>query len=287
MSLSHSLLHSALGFTLVAASLSGAAIVPGSLPNVLANTGDASAAHVNIGFSVNWYGAAYNQLSVNENGNVTFADNGYSDYGAASLAQTQRPIIAPLFADVDTTNHGQITYGNTTVAGKQAFAVDYLNVGYFGDSYFGADKTNSLQVLLINQGAGNVDIEFNYNQVQWESGLASGGIAGLGGGSAIAGYSSNGTPSGIAFQLAGSAVNGAFLDGGVNSLMSHSSNARDGVAGRYDFAVRNGVISSPVPEPFSCALMLVGLGILWTAAHRHRSFKNHDRKGVGGLFRNL
>ncbi|HMF76211.1 MAG TPA: nidogen-like domain-containing protein [Bryobacteraceae bacterium] len=249
---------STFSFTFAAASLPAAAVVSGVLSSTLPATGDASASPVNIGFNVNWGGTTYSQLSVNENGNITFADAGYSDYSAGSLTQTQRPIIAPFLADVDLTNHGQVTYGNLMAGGKQAFAVDYTNVGYYGDSLFGADKTNSFQVLLINNGTGNFGIELNYDSIQWESGLASGGIDGLGGGSAIAGYSTTGTAAGATFELAGSAVDGALLDGGANSLVSDSYNARDGVSGRYDFNVVNGAVA-PAPEPLSIALFAAGL----------------------------
>src|SRR5581483_5669804 len=107
--------------------------------------------------------------------------------------------------------------------------------------------------------AGNFDIEFNYDQIQWETGGASGGSGGLGGTSAAVGYS-NGLSgaSNVYFQLAGSLVNGALLDGGPNALISHSLNSN--VLGRYDFQVRGGeVVLSGVPEPSSVVLGLSGL----------------------------
>src|SRR4051794_37887643 len=86
--------------------LPAAAIVSETLANTLPSTDDASASPVNIGFTISFLGVSYSQLSVNENGNVTFADSGYSDYTAGNLNETGRPILAPFLADVSTTGQG-------------------------------------------------------------------------------------------------------------------------------------------------------------------------------------
>ena len=135
-------------------------------------------------------------------------------------------------------------------------------MGYFSQ---GLDKLNNFQLVLIDRSsegaAGDFDIEFNYDQIEWETGGFSGGSGGLGGSSARAGYSNG---AGDFFELPGSGVNGAFLDGGTSSLVANSLNSD--VEGRYLFAVRNGdVIVDPgnpadVPTP---ALLpgLIGLGM--------------------------
>jgi hypothetical protein len=105
------------------------------------------------------------------------------------------------------------------------------------------DKLNSFQVILVDRsdtGAGNFDIEFNYDQIQWETGDASGGTGGLGGSSAAVGYSNGtGTP-GTFFELPGSHVNGALLDGGPSALINTTKEAS--TPGRLHFLVRNGVV---------------------------------------------
>ena len=97
---------------------------------------------------------------------------------------------------MDTTGAGSgvVTYGTDTLCGEQAFGVDWFNVGYF-DFTNGVDKLNTFQLILVARpevGPGDFDIEFNYSQIQWETGDASGGTGGLGGTSAAVGYS-NGT----------------------------------------------------------------------------------------------
>ena len=64
------------------------------------------------------------------------------------------------------------------MGGTAAFCVNWVNVGYFSQH---VDKLNSFQLLLIDQGSGNFDIEFNYDKVNWETGDASGGSNGFGG----------------------------------------------------------------------------------------------------------
>lgn len=193
---------------------------------------------------------------------------------------------------------GLVTYGVGSVAGRTAFGVNWFSdctswtgagtgpscadfastgglvgVGYFNN---GVNRRNIFQLILIDRtdtGAGNFDIEFNYNQLQWEAGSASGGTGGLGGQSARVGYS-NGTGVAGSFQeLGGSGVNGAFLDGGPagTSLVRNSRNSA--VLGRYLFEVRGGAVQPPqqvVPEPSTWAMLGAGLTALTGIGVRRR-----------------
>ncbi|WP_310488239.1 nidogen-like domain-containing protein [Chamaesiphon sp. VAR_69_metabat_338] len=213
----------------MAGSASAAAIRTGFSSNSLAANDDGSAPMTSLGFTANLFGNSFSQTYVNNNGNLTFT-GAFGDYTPTSIAGSNTPIVAPFFVDVDTTVTGSsiVTYGTGTVNGYAAFAANYVNVGYYGST---ATKNNSFQVVLINRpdtGTGNFDIEFNYDQVQWETGTASGGNAdGLGGSSARAGYS-NGLSgaANVSYEFPGSAVNGAFLDGGPagTSLIANSLN---------------------------------------------------------------
>ena len=120
-----------------------------------------------------------------------------SDFNPISLATTNHPIFAPFFADVDTSTSPYpnqtsiptdiVTYGTGTVNGHKAFGVTWNSVGYY---YQNTDKVNTFQVVLIdlydktppeNTGVqqGDFAVEFNYNQIQWDTGDASGGSGGL------------------------------------------------------------------------------------------------------------
>jgi len=246
---------------------SAAAVRTGFSGNTLAANDDNSTGLVNIGFLANFFGVSTNQLYVNNNGNVTF-DAPLSSFTPVDLSSTERQIIAPFFGDVDTTGAGSqpVTYGTGTVDGRNAFGVNYNNVGYY---FEGTDKLNSFQLVLIDRsdtGTGNFDIEYNYDQIQWESGDASDGIGGLGGSSARVGFSNSGAP-GTSFELPGSGVNGAFLDGGSNSLVANRLNNSD-VNGRYLFEARNGSVAA-VPEPFTILGSLTA-GAIGVALRRKR-----------------
>ena len=240
------------------------AVQPGFNSNTLGPTDDGSKA-ASIGFNVNFFGTTYNQLHVNNNGNITFgyADSAYTPYNLST--PTGVPMIAPFFADVDTvvSGSGIATYGTGTVNGDAAFGVTWTNVGYYGESN-ATNQSNTFQVLLIDRpdlGAGDFDIEFNYDKIQWETGSFSGGTNGLGGISAVAGYTDGTGNSANYYQLPGSGINGSLLDGGPDSLTSDSNY---GVAGSYIFTMNNSdgspfddlPVSVPQPAPFGSALAL-------------------------------
>ncbi len=236
--------------------------------NTLPANDDNSTTAVSIGFSVNFFGTTATQLFVNNNGNVTFNSASGTFTPSSLTGSTARPIIAPFFADVDTRNaaSGVVHYGTDTVDGHSAFGVNWPNVGYFGSQ---ADKLNNFQLVLIDRsdvGAGDFDIEFNYGQIQWETGSASGGVNGFGGTPAFVGYSGGTGVSGTFAQLAGSGVTMSFEDGKPDALISTSN---DGTPGQFLFQVRAGAVVNPpgngVPLPsaaWSALALLATLGLL-------------------------
>lgn len=249
----------------------GQAIESGFDSNTLTANDDSSAGPVSLGFTIDFFGVSLDELWVNNNGNVTF-DGPQGEYTPYDLTSTGQQIIAPFFADVDTSSAGDpVTYGTGTFNGRQAFGVNWVNVDYY-DSDSSHTSRNSFQLILVDRSdvsTGAFDIVFNYDKIEWEAGEASDGDSnGLGGDSARAGYSNGTGDPGTAFELPGSAVNGAFLDGGSNALVSNRLNSN--VDGRYIMQSRGGTIdpgqpggpSGAVSIPVNSAWMLALLGML-------------------------
>ncbi len=156
---------------------------PGFAANSVPRNDDGSSDEVPIGFLVNFFGQTFSTTYVNNNGNITFGDS-LGTFTPAGLTGSPLRIIAPFWADVDTRGEASslVTYGLDTVGGRRAFGVNWVNVGYYNQH---DDKHNSFQLVLIERldiGPGNFDIEFNYDRIEWETGDASGGRGGLGGG---------------------------------------------------------------------------------------------------------
>lgn len=218
------------------------AIRPGFNSTAFPGNDDGSTGPVPLTFTANFLGTNYTQLFINNNGNVTF-DSALATYTPFPLSSTNRVIIAPYFADVDTRTGNVATYGTGTVGGRPAFGVTWPGVGCYSTN---TSVLDYFQVILVDRsdtGAGNFDIEFNYDKIQWDTGQASGGNAVCqGGSSARVGYS-NGTP-GSSFELPGSGVNGAFLDSNLATGLVNNSLNSGGQLGRYRFTVRGGVVAA-------------------------------------------
>ncbi|MCA2215541.1 nidogen-like domain-containing protein [Jidongwangia harbinensis] len=208
------------------------------IANPLAANDDSSTAPVLLPFKVNFYGSTYDRLYVNNNGNVTF-DTPLSTYTPFGLAGTRAPIIAPFFADVDTRGGGGYVgygWGTTLYENRPAFCVSWKSVGYYNNH---SDKQNTFQMLLVQHGSGgDLDIVFNYDQVRWETGDASGGSNGLGGSSARVGFSNGSGEAGTFFEMPGSGVPGAFLDSSSTGLSV--TNTDSAQRGRHVFRIRGG-----------------------------------------------
>jgi nidogen-like len=208
----------------------------GCLTNTLPANDDGSTGQVDLPFAVNFYGTPYSSLYVNNNGNVTF-DAPMGTYTPFDINESTPPMIAPFFADVDTRGGGsQVTYGVTTYDGRQAFCVNWVDVGYYNTQ---SDKTNSFQLLLVDRsdvGPGSFDIVMNYDRVSWETGSASGGSGGFGGTSAGVGYSGGDGKPNHFVQLVGSMQPGSFLDSNSTTGLVNNRYG-SGISGRYVFTV--------------------------------------------------
>jgi hypothetical protein len=247
--------------------LSAVETLPGFSANTLGHVDDGFV-QANIGFTANFFGKSFNQVFVNNNGNVTVGQ-GNTFWSSINFSTTFRTIFAPFDADVDATVGNTVTYGTDVINGHNAFAATWPLVGFYQQH---TDKLDSFQVVFIDRsdtGAGNFDLEYNYNQIQWESGDASFGKDGLGGQSAVVGWSAGTKAAGTFYTMPGSGVPGTFLDSNTSTGLIYNS-LNSTVPGRYVFTFRGGNLSTnqpPVPNaggPYTVAeggsLTLNGLG---------------------------
>jgi PKD repeat protein len=230
-------------------------------PLSLAN--DGSSGPVDIGFTIDFKGLQRNQLYINENGNVTF-DGAMSDkpwefwsqrLDEPDFSGLDIPIIAPFFADIDVNKGGSVKYGQETLYDRPAFGVTWSGVDFYGTGSAISPK-NTFQLVIVdrsNTGAGNFDIEFNYNSVTWDAGRQDGGnslgrLDGVGTEYPPGVGFSNGNVSRFYYEeLAGSGVAGALLDSNSAGMdidgelvygLVHDS-WRASYNGSYIFSVRN------------------------------------------------
>ncbi len=209
---------------------------------------DESSGLVPIGFPISLFGRTETHCFINNNGNITF-DRQLIDWTPNPLQNLGFTIIAPFWADVDTrpakSDVVRYSYSSETVDGHPAFGVNWMNVGYYSSR---DDKLNSFQLILIERsdtGAGNYDMEFNYNQVLWETGDVSGGVNGYGGSPSRSGLT-NGIDRTV--ELAGSSSPTIQLDANpatgqpnfLTGLIYRSRNSN--IPGRYMFQVRGGSV---------------------------------------------
>ncbi|MDB6120542.1 MAG: hypothetical protein JWO08_4323, partial [Verrucomicrobiaceae bacterium] len=202
-------------------------IRPGFNTTSFGRSDDGSTGLVSLGFTINLFGSSYAACYVNNNGNLTF-DAANPGYTANPIVNSAIKIIAPFWGDVDTrgTASGIMAYGAGTVNGHLAWGATWDHVGYYSSQ---TDRLDTFQVILIDRSdlaPGAFDMEFNYGPIKWEYGSASGGAP------PRAGYSNGST---VSYELPGSGVLGAFLDGGPNSLSA--------VSGTLIFSSVSGVIT--------------------------------------------
>lgn len=186
---------------------------------------DRFTSEVPLGFSID-FGGTFDSVFISNNGYMTFGATA-GGYTPQPLIEAGRPIIAPFWADVDTSNPGSavLTYGTTTYDSRPAFCVRWPGVGYFPQS---ADLLNDFGVILVDRSDvsdGSFDIVFEYGQIEWTE--ATGSVA-------RAGFAARGFGS---LELPGTGIGGAFLDTNqTTGLVNGSRNA--GTPGTYVFEIR-------------------------------------------------
>jgi hypothetical protein len=140
---------------------------------------DGSSPIIALPFNFCLYGSSYNSVYINNNGNVSFV-NQYFTFTSDSFPSSNYTMVAPFWGDVDTRDSASgLVYYKVT---PTSLIVRWDHVGYFPSA---SDKLNDFQ-LILTDGIDPVlppgtNVGYCYNNMQWTTGSASGGINGFGG----------------------------------------------------------------------------------------------------------
>lgn len=197
---------------------------------------DSSTGLLNLPFSINFFGQAFDTFYVNNNGNITFAAP-LSEYTPNPFPVANQPMLAPYWADVDTRNADVVNKVWYASPSSDTLVVTWDEVGYFSSH---ADKTNSFQLVLRKEGDnGDFNAEFRYQQLTWTTGDASGGAGGVGGTPAQAGWDAGDQ---VHFQT----LPGSRTDAVLNLM--NTSNVSDSTPGLWTFSFRSGSLPGQTPN---------------------------------------
>jgi hypothetical protein len=115
---------------------------------------------------INFYGSNYTDIYVSTNGLITL--NGPStSFQSTGLSSYNDPAISAFWSDIDITKGGDIFWDLDPVSG--AVTITWLDVAPYSGS-----GVNSFQVVLTSTGAGNFEVAFVYEDVQWAQTSVSG-----------------------------------------------------------------------------------------------------------------
>ena len=131
----------------------------------VARNDDGYTGPINLPFEFNLYGERFNQIWINTNGNISF-ESGYSSTWG-NIPNSNRKIIAPFWADIDTRTIGQIYY-----------KINPTNIIVTWDSvrrYHGSSgPTNTFQVIIGSSGdaltGSGTNVSMRYEDMNWGGG---------------------------------------------------------------------------------------------------------------------
>ncbi|XP_039634453.1 alpha-tectorin isoform X5 [Perca fluviatilis] len=172
-----------------------------------------------------FFNVPYRSIYVNNNGVISFNVQVSQFTPEAFPLSDSRSFIAPLWADVHNGIRGDVFYRETTepeileratqdvrkyfknmptFTATWAFITTWHQVTFYGGSQ--TTPVNTFQTVLISDGVASFSM-FNYGEITWSTGTASGGdpLTGLGGTTAQSGF--NGGDIGHFFNLPGSRSN--------------------------------------------------------------------------------
>lgn len=133
-----------------------------------------TASPLTLPFQFCFYGVSYNQVWMNNNGNISFG-SGISSFSSTAFPSVGNKMIAAFWADFYLTNGGTM---HATITPTAAI-FNWVSMGYYNNQ---SDKVNTCQIVITN-GTDPLVIEGNtaihFADMQWTTGSASAGVGGF------------------------------------------------------------------------------------------------------------
>lgn len=145
------------------------------------NTDDAVSSLIPIGFDFWYMGVRYTNISASTNGWLAMGTvpTDYIYTNSLSSGGSPRPVIAPLWDDLDIVATTNVTYKTTGASGSQIFTIQYLNVKWY---YLALGNVCSFQVKFY-ESTGKIEFVYRSDAFAASSPSASIGITALATGS--------------------------------------------------------------------------------------------------------
>lgn len=144
----------------------------GSTTTWTGSTDDGASALIPIGFDFWYMGIRYTNISVSTNGWLSLGSvpTDYVYTNSLSTSGSPRPVIAPLWDDLDIVSTANVTYRTAGTVGSRVFTIQYLNVEW---NYLASGAVCSFQVNLYETTG---KVEFVYRSDTFTANLASASI---------------------------------------------------------------------------------------------------------------
>lgn len=148
---------------------------------------------VELGFSFSFYGAAYDRVYLNANGNLTFGESN-AVFTPDAFCLEGSDMIAPFFADADLSHGGRLSYYKDPEA--HYLIVTWSEIPYYGCDEGNCDQRNTFQAILTDGAVREIgevimpegaNVLLSYRKMDWTTGNGSGGNMGYGGSPATVG----------------------------------------------------------------------------------------------------
>ncbi|XP_035660312.1 protein mesh-like [Branchiostoma floridae] len=211
---------------------------------------DGGSPRISISFSLPYFDRLHDSLWVNTNGVISFLGQIRQFTPDSFPLGDGRRLITPFWGDVDTRNGGDVMYRETTdtsileratsditsafpdqpnFRASWVFVATWHEVAYYGSR---SNKRNTFQAVLVSNGRQSFTV-FNYGDITWTTGTASGGnsYTGLGG-----------TPAQVGFN-AGNGMQYFSVPGSqTHAIVDVETTSNVNIPGRWVFRIDSAVI---------------------------------------------